>query len=160
MFAKDSAVSLPGIGAAVEELETFRRFGIPDADERPLLWSRTFGLERFLRDHVGAAGARRFVDEQLAPLIGWDAEHQTGLLAVLEAALDHPRHDEAARHCFMHRNTFRHRLRQALAVLGDPLEDPDSRLAVHVALKLRRLAAAAETATPPRPAAAQRRRAV
>jgi hypothetical protein len=38
----------------------------------------------------------------------------------------------------MHRNTFRHRLKQATDVLGDDLEDPDVRLAVHVALKLRR----------------------
>jgi sugar diacid utilization regulator len=161
VFAKDSAVALSSIGAAVGELETLRGLGIPDGDARLVLWSRMIGLERFLRDQVGAAGARRFVDEQLARLIEWDAEHQTGLLAVLEAALDHPRHDEAARRCFMHRNTFRHRLRQALAVLGDPLEDPDSRLAVHVALKLRRLAAAApaEPASPSRPATALRRRA-
>ena len=41
----------------------------------------------------------------------------------------------------MHRNTFRHRVHQAREVLGDTLEDPDVRLAVHVALKLRRLLA-------------------
>jgi hypothetical protein len=39
----------------------------------------------------------------------------------------------------MHRNTFRHRLREAEALLGDDLSDPDARLAVHVALKLRQL---------------------
>jgi hypothetical protein len=125
-IAKDRAVTLPGIGAAVEDLETLRRFGSRGADERPLLWARQFGLERLLRDQVGGAGARRFVEEQIGPLIAWDREHRTGLVAVLEAALDHPRHDEAARRCYMHRNTFRHRLRQATAVLGDPLEDPDS----------------------------------
>jgi sugar diacid utilization regulator len=156
-IAKDGAVGLPGLGAAVEELETLRRLGGRGADERPLQWARQFGLERLLRDHVGGAVARRFVEEQIGPLIAWDREHRTGLVAVLEAALDHPRHDEAARRCFMHRNTFRHRLRQATGVLGDPLEDPDSRLAVHLALKLRRLPAAGEP-VPPRAARPRRAR--
>jgi hypothetical protein len=39
----------------------------------------------------------------------------------------------------MHRNTFRHRLREAEALLGDDPSDPDARLAVHVALRLRKL---------------------
>jgi DNA-binding PucR family transcriptional regulator len=39
----------------------------------------------------------------------------------------------------MHRNTFRHRLRQAMEFLGDALDDPEVRVAVHVALKLRRV---------------------
>ena len=39
----------------------------------------------------------------------------------------------------MHRNTFRHRAHQAREVLGHTLDDPNVRLAVHVALKLRRL---------------------
>jgi DNA-binding PucR family transcriptional regulator len=53
-----------------------------------------------------------------------------------------PRHDVAAARCFMHRNTFRHRFRDATKILGDNLDDPDVRLAVHVALKLRRVLAA------------------
>jgi hypothetical protein len=61
------------------------------------------------------------------------------LLAVLEAALDYPRHEQAAHRCYMHRNTFRHRLQMATQVLGHDLEDPDVRLAMHVALKLRRM---------------------
>jgi DNA-binding PucR family transcriptional regulator len=39
----------------------------------------------------------------------------------------------------MHRNTFRHRLRQAARLAGDPLDDPERRLALHVALKLHRM---------------------
>ena len=53
----------------------------------------------------------------------------------------------------MHRNTFRHRLHQTAEVLGATLDDPDERLAVHVALKLQRLLAAlderAAAAAPP-----------
>jgi hypothetical protein len=36
----------------------------------------------------------------------------------------------------MHRNTFRHRYNQAAEILGHSLDEPDVRLAVHVALKL------------------------
>jgi purine catabolism regulator len=77
------------------------------------------------------------VEDCLGPLIAWDREHGSDLLRVLEAALDFPRHDRAASRCFMHRNTFRHRLRQATELLEDDLSHPDVRLAVHVALKLR-----------------------
>jgi DNA-binding PucR family transcriptional regulator len=39
----------------------------------------------------------------------------------------------------MHRNTFRRRLTQALELVETDLENPADRLALHVALKLRRL---------------------
>jgi DNA-binding PucR family transcriptional regulator len=48
----------------------------------------------------------------------------------------------------MHRNTFRHRLGKARELLGDDLTDPKTRLAVHVALKLRRTPAVAERIAP------------
>ena len=38
----------------------------------------------------------------------------------------------------MHRNTFRHRLRQATEILHEDLGDADRRLALHVALKLQK----------------------
>lgn len=61
------------------------------------------------------------------------------LLDVLEAGLDHTRHDDAAHQCFVHRNTFRHRFAQAVDLLGEPLDRPERRLAAHVAVKLHRL---------------------
>jgi DNA-binding PucR family transcriptional regulator len=41
----------------------------------------------------------------------------------------------------MHRNTFRRHMTQALELVDADLEDPDDRLTLHVALKLRRLLA-------------------
>lgn len=137
----EAAVELGSVSAGVAELDALRRLG-PRVEGEPLVVSaRGYALERLLWDNLDASAARRFVDEQLGPLVGWDREHRTDLLSVLEADLDYPRHDQAARSCFMHRNTFRHRAHQARDVLGDPLEDPDVRLSVHVALKLRRLLA-------------------
>jgi sugar diacid utilization regulator len=137
----EAAVELGAVSAGVAELDALRRLGPRVEGERLVVSAREYALERLFWDSLDGSAARRFVDEQLGPLIDWDREHRTDLLSVLEAELDFPRHDQAARSCFMHRNTFRHRVHQAREVLGDTLEDPDVRLAVHVALKLRRLLA-------------------
>jgi PucR family transcriptional regulator, purine catabolism regulatory protein len=110
----------------------------PRRDDAPVLQAEQFALDRLLSQSVDRRAAGAFVDEQLGPLLAYDAEHGGDLAHVLEAGLDFPRHDVAARRCFMHRNTFRHRMRMATSVLGRDLDDPDVRLAVHLALKLRR----------------------
>jgi sugar diacid utilization regulator len=149
----EAAVELGAVSAGVAELDALRRLGPRVEGERLVVSAREYALERLFWDNLDGGAARRFVDEQLGPLIDWDREHRTDLLSVLEAELDFPRHDQAARSCFMHRNTFRHRAQQAREVLGDTLEDPDVRLAVHVALKLRRLLArpSLDGAAAPRP---------
>ena len=106
-------------------------------DAAQVVSAREYALDRLLQENVPAAAAKSFVDDRLGSLIAWDREHGSDLLLVLEAALDLPRHDQAAQRCFMHRNTFRQRLKLALEVLGEPLDEPNARLAVHVALKLR-----------------------
>lgn len=109
--------------------------------DRAVISERDMPLQRLLRDHLDRSAATAYLEGVLAPLIAWDREHQGGLLEVLEAALDYPAHEEAAQRCFMHRNTFRRRLNRALDIIGVSLEDPDMRLALHVALKLRALVA-------------------
>lgn len=156
----EAAVELGAVSAGVAELDALRRLGPRVEGERLVVSAREYALERLFWNDLDASAAWRFVREQLEPLIDWDREHRTDLLSVLEADLDFPRHDQAARSCFMHRNTFRHRAHQAREVLGDTLEDPDVRLAVHVALKLRRLLAGSsldDGATTPRRAPPIRR---
>lgn len=137
----EAAVDLSTVSAGVAELDALRRLGPRVEGERLVISAREYALECLFLNGLDASAAWGFVRKQLDPLIDWDHEHHTDLLSVLEAELDFPRHDQAARSCFMHRNTFRHRAHQAREVLGDTLEDPDARLAVHVALKLRRLLA-------------------
>ena len=146
----------PGeLGAQVTHLLRLSRLGSRAEPGAPVVFAERYALDRLLWDNLAAADARGFVEERLGALIAWDREHRSDLLRVLEAALDFPRHDRAASRCYMHRNTFRNRLKQATDVLGDDLEDPDVRLAVHVALKLRRgLATHGET----RPRGARARR--
>lgn len=138
----DAAVELAGVSAEVAELDALRRLG-PRAESRgPVVSSSAYALEHLFWANLDAGAARRFVDARLGPLTTWDRERHADLVSVLEAALDFPRHDQAASRCFMHRNTFRHRLQQAGEVLGTTLDDPDERLGMHVALKLHRLLAA------------------
>jgi len=138
VIAADRSVPPGELGAEVAHLLRLARLGPRAEDAAPVMGARQYALDRLLWDSIAPADVRGFVEDELGRLIAWDRDHGSDLLRVLEVALDFPRHDLAARRCFMHRNTFRHRLKQATDVLGDDLEDPDVRLAVHVALKLRR----------------------
>lgn len=125
---------------------------------RLLSWSQEYALDDLLADQVAPEAARQFVEAQIGPLIAWDGEHGTSLLAVVEAGLDFPRQDRAAQRCFMHRNTFRHRLAQATELLGNRLAWPEGRLAVHVAIKIHRVLGSPAGAPAPRRARARPRR--
>ena len=135
-IAARAPAELSALSATVAELESLWRYARPG--DEPVLHAERFALDRLLATVARGREARAFVHDLLGALVEWDARHRGDLVRVLEASLDHPRHDHAAQRCFMHRNTFRHRLRQAAEILGRDLDDPDVRLAVHVALKLRR----------------------
>jgi PucR C-terminal helix-turn-helix domain len=142
-------LGLGELSAGVAELDELWEMGPRAEDDQPLVSVRHYALDRLLARTAGTSEASKFVRQWIGPLIAFDREHQADLLVVLEAGLDLPRHDVAAARCYMHRNTFRHRFRHATEILGGNLEDPDVRLAVHVALKLRRIMecrAAADTA--------------
>jgi hypothetical protein len=158
--AGDEPVALGELGGHVTRLVRLCGCVMRSEPPRTVVRARRYALEGLLRDSVAPAQARVFVDDLLGALIAWDRDHRADLLRVLEAALDNPRHDLAAQRCFMHRNTFRHRLHKAHEVLGDDLADAEMRLAVHVALKLRRATAGAPrggSAAGRRTAAAPRR---
>jgi hypothetical protein len=147
-IAAEGPVGIADLSATIAALVRLHRFGPRSAGDVPLTWAREYALDGLLYGRVERVAGTEFVERHLGPLIEWDREHGTDLAGVLEAALDFPRHDRAAERCFMHRNTFRHRLRQATELLGEDLESPDVRLAVHVALKLRRLAGASNGGAP------------
>lgn len=135
-IAAEETVALGELSAEVIKLDALCGLGRRAETDRPVVSAREYALDRLLRQVGATAEAQRFVEDRLGTLIAWDREHGSDLLRVLEAALDSPRHDQAASRCYMHRNTFRHRFRLATRVLGDGLKDPDARLAVHLALKL------------------------
>jgi DNA-binding PucR family transcriptional regulator len=80
---------------------------------------------------------RAFSERLLGPLVA-DQRHED-LFDTLEAYLRHSGSVNAvARLLFLHRNTVRHRLRRIAKLTGADLDDPDTRLALQLAILGRR----------------------
>lgn len=107
-----------------------------EAAQAPNGVTRRHALARLLAT-LDRRQASAFVAHQLSALAAYDGDHGTDLHRVLELALDHQSRSTAARAAFMHRNTFRRQLRQALELIEVDLDCPEERLALHLALKLR-----------------------
>jgi sugar diacid utilization regulator len=151
-IADERSVDVSHVPARVSRLHRLQRY-LPLTSGRTLVRSaRSFALDCLLIDGLDRRRAEDFLRRRLCRLLRHDRDHGTDLAQVLELALDHPRRDDAAHAGFMHRNTFRRHLTQALELVDTDLNDPDERLTLHVALKLRRLLELSQ-----RPAAGNRR---
>ena len=95
------------------------------------------GLHRMLfslRDHPEV---RVFHNDQLGPLIEYDAKHNAGLIKTLEAYFQaHGSPTDAAASLGVHRNTVLYRLHRIEEVLGLSLDDPSVRLNLQLGLRL------------------------
>lgn len=88
---------------------------------------------------VGAVTPADLVDRTLAPLAELDASRRDWMLETLEAYLDAGTSiTAAARSLFLHRESMRYRVTQLRQLLGSDLDDPDRRLALHLAVKVLR----------------------
>jgi len=79
---------------------------------------------------------RRFADEVLGPLVGYDEAHGSDLVSTLAAYLQtggSPRH--AAERLFVHPNTVVYRLGRIQSLIGVDLSDPEDRLLCSAAVK-------------------------
>lgn len=133
------SVAVPCIPSRVGRLQRLQRY-LPHTCGRALVRSaRSFALDCLLSEGLDRRRAEDFLHWRLCRLLRYDLEHGTDLAQVLELALDFPRRDDAAHAGYMHRNTFRRHLTQALELVDTDLTDPDDRLTLHVALKLRRV---------------------
>jgi hypothetical protein len=152
----ERSVGVPHIPARVRLLQRLRRYLPHASGGAPVRGARSFALDCLLCDGLDRRRAEDFLSWRLLRLLRHDLDHGTDLAHVLELALDFPRRDDAAQAGYMHRNTFRRHLAQALELVDSDLNDPDDRLALHVALKLRRLLGVphhgADTGNPPGPA--------
>jgi len=98
------------------------------------------GLYRLLAAFHGQAEVTRFVEETIGPLIRYDRQHDADLVRTIEAYLrEHGSNTRAAQALFVHRNTLANRLERIAEVLNADLDDPETRLALHLALKLHAL---------------------
>jgi sugar diacid utilization regulator len=83
---------------------------------------------------------QRFADYYLNPVVAHDLDQQTGWLRTLETYLDQNGNLRAtARALNLHRNTITYQLEHISRLLEKDLGDPEVRLSIQVALKVRRL---------------------
>jgi purine catabolism regulatory family protein/PucR-like helix-turn-helix protein/diguanylate cyclase with GGDEF domain len=93
---------------------------------------RLRGLLHLLREDARLSS---FTERELGPLLAYDAEHGTALVADLAALLEAGGNKAlAASRAHLARPTFYQRLRLIERVLGVSLADPESRASLHVAL--------------------------
>ncbi len=96
------------------------------------------GVYRLLLDLPRASDAVQYADELLAPLAAYDSEHESNLVATLEAWLEaNGTLQQASRALSIHVNTLTYRLQRIRELTGIDLNDSDSRLGLHLAVKIR-----------------------
>lgn len=135
VLVADRDYSNQDLRSAIAELRAASRFSPPGQTLSVVRFGR-LGLDR-LFGAIPPHAANQFASDWLGRIVAWDHEHGTNLLAVLEAELAFPHsHIEGANHCYMHRNTFSKRLELVRNLIDGDLDEPETRLALHVSLKL------------------------
>lgn len=112
--------------AALRPAARWQDVSVPQLED--LLW--------LVRDHETA---RRYVDLRLLPLIDADERRGSRLMLTLETYLEHGGHKaETARALNLERQSLYKRLRRIETTVGIDLEDPATRLQLHVAVRAHR----------------------
>jgi sugar diacid utilization regulator/putative methionine-R-sulfoxide reductase with GAF domain len=99
---------------------------------------RSLGAFRLLLEVQSADSLRRFVDELLGPLLQYAQSRDTPLLETLEA-LSAGRwvRRAAARNLGIHINSMTYRVERIQSLTGLQLDDPETRVAISIALRAR-----------------------
>ncbi len=99
---------------------------------------RSLGAFRLLLEVQSPEALRRFVDELLGPLLQYAQSRDTPLLETLEA-LSAARwiRRAAARQLGIHINSMTYRIERIQALTGLQLDDPETRVAISIALRAR-----------------------
>ena len=99
---------------------------------------RSLGAFRLLLEVQSPDALRRFVDELLGPLLRYAQNRDTPLLETLEA-LSSARwiRRAAARQLGIHINSMSYRIERIQALTGLQLDDPETRVAISIALRAR-----------------------
>ncbi|NYK09503.1 PucR family transcriptional regulator [Leifsonia naganoensis] len=111
-------------------VESRRPYGLSNHDD--------LGLLRILDLSDGGAEVDRYVDEWLGALIAHDRSHHSELVHTLTVYLDAGgNYDRTADALTIGRSTLRYRLGRIREMSGRDLTDPDSRLNLHLAVRVR-----------------------
>jgi DNA-binding PucR family transcriptional regulator len=101
---------------------------------------RNLGAFRLLLEVQNPEALRRFVDEMLGPLLTYEEGRHTPLVETLEAlSTHHWNRRAAARALHLHVNSLSYRVERIEVLAGLSLDDPETRVALSVALRARSL---------------------
>jgi len=126
-------------GEAREAAEVASALGL-DAE---IVRYEDLGLLRILHRLAGHEEVRAYTSEVLRPLLEYDRDHRAQFVETLEAFFRRNGNARAvSADLFMHYHTVLYRLERIQSVTGMRLDDPDDRLALHLALRIHRSGAA------------------
>ncbi|MFN0071702.1 MAG: helix-turn-helix domain-containing protein [Chloroflexota bacterium] len=98
------------------------------------------GADRLLLELRSNQALKDFVSDVIGPLEEYDLQHRSELVATVAMFITcNGNHVRTAQELHLHRNSLLYRLDRAQKVLGRELDDSDTRLAVQLALKGRKL---------------------
>lgn len=94
-----------------------------------------FAVYQLLSEHMDRDTLRRFCQSSIGPLLAHDGEHGTQFVPTLEAYFEHNGSiTDAARHMYIHRNTYIYRLEKIKTMLGTDLRNPRKLLELQLGL--------------------------
>jgi purine catabolism regulator len=107
------------------------------APERAITCFDDLGVYRVLFALRDSDTMREFHDDLLGSLLRYDAEKGSELIPTLDAYLRSNNAVDVSRQLNLHRNSLLYRLRRIRAITGLDLDDAETRLSLHLALKIR-----------------------
>jgi sugar diacid utilization regulator len=111
-------------------VDSRRPYGMSNHDD--------LGLLRILNTSDGGVELDRYLNEWLGALVDHDRDHHSELVHTLTVYLDSGgNYDHTADSLIIHRSTLRYRLGRIRELSGRDLTDPDSRLNLHIAVRIR-----------------------
>jgi purine catabolism regulator len=117
---------------AVHSMEVAKRLKLPHFVE-----FNSLGIYQLLAQLDSTPVLQQFCQRLIGPLAGYDEQHHSDLVHTLTAYFDHHANiSQTAEALFIHRNTLLYRLERIQELTGQDLNQADTRLSLHLALKL------------------------
>jgi purine catabolism regulator len=117
---------------AVHSMEVAKRLKLPHFVE-----FNSLGIYQLLAQLDSTPILKQFCQRLIGPLARYDEQHNSDLVHTITAYFDHHANiSQTAEALFIHRNTLLYRLERIQELTGQDLNQADTRLSLHLALKL------------------------
>lgn len=127
---------LEGFRVSYAEARRALELGQALAPDRAVTFFGDLGIYRLLFAMRETEEMREFHNEMLGRLAAYDREKKTELISTLDAYLCANNATEVAVRLNLHRNSLLYRLRRIREITGLDLDDAETRLALHLALRV------------------------